>query len=437
MAYGGGTFISQNKVLPGAYINFVSTASASVALSDRGVVAMPLELNWGPDGEIFEVTQEEFQKNSLKIFGYSYAADEMKGLRDLFLNCKTLYAYKLTSGGTKADNIYATALYAGTRGNDLTIVIQSNADDEAKYDVITYLGASKVDEQTVSSVEELTDNDYVTFNESMTLTLTAGTPLENGEDASVDGDAYQTFLDKIESYTDMNIVATTTTDDTVKALFATWTERMRDEIGVKFQTVVYDYASADYLGVISVKNPITDDGRSESSLVYWVAGLEAGCAVNESCQNTKYDGEFGVSADYTQTELKTALSAGEFVLHRVGSDIRVLDDINTLVTLTDECGEIFQSNQTIRVIDQIAVDIANIFVTKYLGFVPNDAAGRISFWNDIVKIHNELLDLRAIEDFDEEDVTVTQGEAKNAVVVTDAITIVNAMSKLYMTVSVN
>lgn len=29
MALGGGTFTSQNKELPGAYINFVSAASAS------------------------------------------------------------------------------------------------------------------------------------------------------------------------------------------------------------------------------------------------------------------------------------------------------------------------------------------------------------------------------------------------------------------------
>ena len=44
MALGGGTFTSQNKELPGAYINFVSAASASAALSDRGIATMPLNL---------------------------------------------------------------------------------------------------------------------------------------------------------------------------------------------------------------------------------------------------------------------------------------------------------------------------------------------------------------------------------------------------------
>lgn len=51
MALGGGTFTSQNKKLPGTYINFVSAASASAALSDRGVATMPLELDWGTEGK--------------------------------------------------------------------------------------------------------------------------------------------------------------------------------------------------------------------------------------------------------------------------------------------------------------------------------------------------------------------------------------------------
>lgn len=102
MALGGGTFLFQNKDLPGAYINFVSAASANPALSDRGIATMPLELDWGVDGEVFEVTNADFQKNSREIFGYDYTHEKLKGLRDLFLNAQTLYAYRLNSGGKKA-----------------------------------------------------------------------------------------------------------------------------------------------------------------------------------------------------------------------------------------------------------------------------------------------------------------------------------------------
>ena len=48
---------------------------------------------------------------------------KLKGLRDLFKNIKTLYAYRLTSGGVKATNTFATAKLGGLRGNDLKIVI--------------------------------------------------------------------------------------------------------------------------------------------------------------------------------------------------------------------------------------------------------------------------------------------------------------------------
>ena len=66
MALGGGSFTTQNKELPGTYINFVSAASASAALSDRGIATMPLELDWGVEDAVFEVTNEDFQKNSRK-----------------------------------------------------------------------------------------------------------------------------------------------------------------------------------------------------------------------------------------------------------------------------------------------------------------------------------------------------------------------------------
>ena len=153
--------------------------------------------------------------------------------------------------------------------------------------------------------------------------------------------------------------------------------------------------------------------------------------------NQKYDGEFTVDVDYKQSELEAAMQSGKFMFHNVNGDIRVLADINTFVSGTDEKSvEIFGENQCVRVMDQIANDIAVLFNTKYLGKVPNDAAGRISLWNDIVKHHNSLQDIRAIQEFNPDDVTVEQGEAKNSVGVGDAVTIIVGMAKLYMTIIV-
>lgn len=44
----------------------------------------------------------------------------------------------------------------------------------------------------------------------------------------------------------------------------------------------------------------------------------------------------------------------------------------------------------------LANDIAVLFNTKYLGVVPNDNAGRVSLWSDIVKHHEELQEIRTM-----------------------------------------
>lgn len=433
MALGGGTFTSQNKKLPGTYINFVSAASASAALSDRGVATMPLELDWGTEGKVFEVTSEDYSKNSQKIFGYTADNAKMQGLNDLFIGANKLYAYRLNTGGVKASNEYAQALYSGVRGNDIRIVIQENADSGDMYDVMTYIGTEKVDEQTVSKAAELTANDYVTFKEKE-LSVTAGVPLAGGTNGTVDGASHQAYINKIEPYS-FNTMGVVTSDDSTKRLYAAFVKRMREEVGVKFQLVLHNY-SADYMGVINVKNKVTDEGWAEGSLVYWVTGAQSGCAVNKSCQNKRYDGAFTVDTDYTQNDLKTAIADGEFVLHNVSGDVRVLEDINSMVSVSDTQGDVFKDNQTVRVIDQIGNDDAVLFNTKYLGVVPNNASGRVSLWADLVKIRQQLLELGAIENFTDTDVTVEQGDNRKSVVVTGSIQVVNAMSKVYMTITV-
>lgn len=426
---GGGTFNAQNKKLPGTYINFASASRASASLSDRGIVAIPLLMDWGAADEVFEVSNEKFVNNSLKIFGYDYSHDKMKGLRDLFKNTKTLYAYRLNGKGTKATNTYAEAKYSGIRGNDLKIIISKNVDDETKFDVKTVLEFKEMDVQTVKNSSELVANDWVTFK-SAELQETASTPLASGTNGTeVTTSEYQAFLNAIESYS-FNALGCPVEDAKINELFVTFTKRMRDEVGAKFQTVVYR-KPADYEGVISVENEVTDD-VNKASVVYWTTGAQAGCAVNKSLTNTAYDGEFKIKVDYTQSQLADALESGKFIFHNVTGEVRVLEDINTFTSVTDEKNIYFSNNQTIRVIDQIANDVAALFNTKYLGKIPNNASGRISLQSDVVAIHRALEDIQAIENFSADDIVVAQGDTKKSVVLTDKITVINAMSQLYM-----
>lgn len=439
MALGGGTWLTQNKILPGTYVNFSSVAKASATLSNRGYAAAPFMLSWGPEGEVFSVTSGEFQKNSKKIFGYAYDHPKMLPMREIFLHATTVYCYRLGSGAVKAACDLAAAKYPGVRGNDLNIVVAANVDNADMWDVSTYLDGICVDIQFVASAAELVANEYAVFNTGATLEATAGMPLTGGTDVTaVTGDAHQAFLDAIEAYA-FNTLCCPASDATTVQLYSAYTERLRDELGAKFQLVCWQ-PKADYEGIIGVWNAATHATIADvdaHAAVYWVAGAQAGVEVNKSLTNFKYDGELSIDTDLTQVELEAAIKAGKFVFHNVNGDTRVLEDINTLITLTDTKGEVFQSNQTMRVCDQIANDVAVLFNTRYVGIVPNDASGRAHLWGNIVKLIQELEKIRAVENFDPDTVTCEQGDSKKAVLCTiNGLNIINAMSQLYMSVIV-
>lgn len=342
---GGGVFVTQNKTLPGSYINFVNVASATSAFGERGIVAIALPLNKSA-GTVIEVTKTDFMTNSAEVLGAEYAADEVAPLREIFRNANKVYVYDLGESGTVDDAIKAFEPY--------------------EFNVLC---------------------------------------------------AYTDVAEDITKYV---------------AVIKSW----RDTIGKKCQVVVYNTSKSDYEGVINVVSTVSNEGADAFALTAWVAGAEAGCAINESCTNKLYNGEYTIVTDKTQTELENCIKAGEIAFHLVYGEVRMLEDINSLVTTTDDKGEDFKYNQTIRVIDQIANDIAKLFNTKYLGKIPNNASGRISLWGDIVKHHKELERLQAIENFDATALTVVQGETKKSVVVNDVVTVVNAMAQLYMTVVV-
>lgn len=436
MALGGGIFLTQNKKLNGVYMNFISAARATVNLGDRGYVALPVELDWGVDGEVFTVTQADLQKNSRTIFGYDYTDEKLRGIRDLFKNIHTAYFYKLIKNGVAASNTLGSAKYKGLRGNDLKTVVTVNVDDPTKMDVLTYIGTSLVDSQTVlPNTDNLVATDYVVWKENVIIAESAGIPFTLGSNGDpVEGAEHQEALDALEPYS-FNAIGCLSTVDVVKSLYSEFTKRLRDQVGVKFQLVLHKKPAVDHEGVISVKNDVTD-AENIASAVYWATGATAGCAINKSNTNKKYDGEFTIDTKFSQPQLEAAIDDGEFVFHKVGDEVRVLDDINTFTTFTEDKNSDFSSNQTIRVLDQIANDIAILFNTKYLGRMPNDRGGQISLWNDITSHHQELQRLRAIEDFKPDDVIVEKGETKKSVVVSDLVTPVNAMAQLYMTVTV-
>ena len=429
MALGGGTFLVQNKVLPGAYINFVSRPRAMGSLGERGVVCVGMELDWGTEGMV-TVEAADFRTDSQALFGYDYLSDEMKDMRELFLHAQKAKIYRL-NGGEKATatmgGLTVTAKYVGKRGNDICVAIVANVDEDDYYDVETYLGTEMVDTQTVAKIEDLEENDFVTFNGTGVLTAAAGTYLAGGTTTAVTGSGYTEFLAAAE-VEDFNVLAYNGSDETTKKLFVNFTKRMREEEGVKFVTVLYDYAEADHEGVISV--------GTAAELVYWVAGATAGAEVNESLTNIVYDGEYEVDAKKKKSEYIKGIEEGQFLFYEEGGELRVLRDINSFTSFEAAKDSDFSSNRVVRVLDSIANDVANIFSKYYLGKQSNNANGRNLLKAEILAYHEQLMKIEAIENFTADDITVEKGVEKQDVVVYESVQPVDAMEKLYMKVEV-
>lgn len=422
---GGGQFVSYNKILPGTYINYVSARLIGVSVSERGVIAYPMELPFGKAG-VTTVDANTFMTEANKLFGVAYDSDELRDLREILKNARIVYVYRLNGGGDQATGTYATAKFAGTLGNKINITVATAVDDPTKFKVSTWVDSIKRDEQEVASAADLVDNDYVTFKKDATLEAKSET-LTGGTDKAVTGNDWTQAMSALESYT-FNAIGFKTTDEKVIGVATDWTKRLRDRIGAKFHTILCTDGS-DYEGIIDV-----DDVNA----VPWVTGADGSIAINKSLTNTRYDGEYTLTANYTQVQLEDKIKAGKFVFHTDGDDVYVLRDIDSLTTFTIEKNEDFSLNQVMRVLDEDALQTAAIFNKTFLGHTQNDADGRASLKGMLMKLAEEFTRLRAIENYaGADDITVERGEHKTDVIVKKAIQPVAAMEKLYVTVYVS
>lgn len=435
MALGGGKFATMNKILPGTYINVITQTTENHSI-ENGVVALPYCLNWGPKASIIEVLATESATDIFNKLGYDFSsAENLLPIREIFKGGATKIILYNLNDGEKASCTYATAKHEGVRGNDIKIKIVANVDDPSKKDVSTIIDGTVKGTQTVSKASELVDNDWVTFSKSATLDLTAGTPLTGGTNGTITGTQHMAALEALEQKF-FNALVCDATEKATVALYSAYVKRLRDSLGKCFQLVAYN-AAEDYEGVINVATKVaTDNGAKESALVYWVAGKTVSRAFGKSNTNATYNGELTPVCTETQAQLEEAIKAGKLVFHTVGDEFKILLDINSLTTATEEKGSLMAKNEVIRVTDYLNNSIASLFNSRYIGNVINSEAGRAHLRQDIASIQDELVNAGAIT-YNGNDLKVSLGHDKGDVVIEDLITVNAAMVRLYMTVRVN
>lgn len=431
----GGTWTTQNKVRPGAYINVRSNGGIGTTDSISGVVALPLVLDFGPENEVVTITKA----SDLTTFGYDLNDPQLLLVREALKQAATVLVYRVGTGGKAVateGNLAVTARYGGTRGNAIGIVSKENVNVADAYDVETYLAGQLVDRQTVKTIEELVTNRVVTFTGSGEMTAFS-IVLENGSNTAATMNDYMTFFSKIQLF-DFNTLALPVQDTVTKAAGVSFINRMRNEEGKKCQLVVAAYA-ANNEAVINVKNGvILSDGTTIAAeqATAWVAGASAAAGVATSLTYKKYDGAVDVTQRFLNTEIIAALENGEFVFTEQRGTVVIEQDINSLTTFNTEKSQAFSKNRVLRCLDDIANNSKKAFEDKFIGQINNDQDGRELFKADRINYFNGLQGAGAITNFSAEDIEISSGNEKESIVMNVQVQPVDAMEKLYMTVEV-
>lgn len=449
----GGTWKAQNKVRPGAYINFVSVPKPMGTLGERGVVAIALPMSWGSTDSLIELYSTDLISGaSLEKVGCTATDSESLPFR---LALKYAYKglfYRMDRGGTKATvtvtNFTASAKYAGTTGNKLSVVVTADTPSTGKTTVRVLVNTVQKESFVVETVADLGDIDsqWIDFtfedtNKTAKPTTTTGSALTGGTNGTITEATWtETFFNLIKTE-NWQCLAVQSDSATLPPLIATNIKSLREDLGKKAQAVVYNSNTADYEGIISVKQGYKTETEDVTVSLFplVVASMTAGATVAESNTAKVIDDAITIINPIDEMKIADALTDGWFVLsYRQDGKVCVEQDINSLHTFTVDKNKAFSKNRVIRTLDEIGNTTVLIFNRNYCGKVNNDEFGRNIFKSEIISLIDTLVGMGAVQNFDGAgDITIMQGIDIDSVVVDLTIQPVDSMEKLYMTVNVN
>ncbi|WP_342412134.1 phage tail sheath family protein [Bacillus sp. FSL K6-1560] len=463
----GGTFtVGKEKERAGIYFNFKTTAEDRVSVGERGTVALPIASSWGEVKKFISISSIE---DLNKKVGLNIDDPSLLLLREAMKKASTVLLYRLTEGlraqADISEGVKATALYGGTKGNDIIIRITENVIDSSKVDVTTYLDQSEVDKQTVSKAEELKANKLVEFTGKGDLTVSipltgtapedvsgdlpssSGIRLSGGTDKTPTNADYTAFLEAAETEYFDTIALPVEDNEQLKATFVAFIKRLRDNQGLKVQGVLSNY-KGDHEGIINVTGGVLlEDGTeiTPEKATAWVAGASAGATFNQSLTFVEYAGAVDVLTRLDNDQVIQRLANGEFLFTYDSRDksVSVEKDINSLTSLTAEKNKMFQKNKIVRVLDAINNDLTSqlkalIKSRKASGSdVPATNDGLQFVKTLITQYLSVLQDNGGITNFDSEnDITIALNSDRDGFLIDLAVQPVDAAEKFYFNVEV-
>ena len=479
----GGTWRIQNKVRPGVYIN-VKGDGKPVLTTPFGRLLMfqNKALGWGKKGIIELTATSDFTA----LTGHKNTDEVLAPVYEALKDAETVLLLNDFDGGAKSTSTKAgvytiNAKYEGEQGNNISVSFAPSplVDDAKTQDitVTTLFGTKQVDQAKITlplankeaiTAAELTDekqlevhNDYVdiTFGtnpadvtkelkgngEYPLYTAIFNGLTQNAANVSLTGGSNGTnkVVDDMNDYLENEFYAVATTagwdeSSNIHKLLVEEIKLLRENVGIKVRAVVPNEQGAvyNYEGVSTVLNGyVLNDGTviSPNIAAARFAGMSASATPDQALTYTQLDDAAEARPKLNNDKTIEALKAGQIVFTtRAGNRVVIEQDINSLTKFTSIKPKDFSKNRIIRTLDEICTNTTQTFETSFLGKVSNNEAGRNVFKANRIGYLTGLQNQNMIRDFENSDLTLSQGDEKDAVLMELYVTPVDAMEKLYV-----
>lgn len=165
-----GTWTSQNKILPGAYINFLTNKALSITPGDRGVVVLLFEMSVGIAGDIYTVTSTE------NNYPQGITAADKLLVNEALKTAQTIIVYNL--GAAHTATILETAL-AAIKTMEFNTLCYPYSGDTHNANKLTIANWIKAMRETEGVKIQAVLTDYVGDSEGI-IDVTQGVELSDG-----------------------------------------------------------------------------------------------------------------------------------------------------------------------------------------------------------------------------------------------------------------
>ena len=377
---GGEWEITDLPKLPGLYMNFKAAALATVTTGDRGTVVVPYKAHWGKVGGFTEIYRETDILNTFGALEDTNGSTFYKALRMCCLGgAKKIIGYRLASSKaakasltlqdtSKADKVKLVAKYEGERGNGFKVTLAPSLTTEGTYTLKLYEDTTLLKTYTFTTWAELisavnTANTYITAEKPAADTDETGSTFATvtsvaltGGDSGIDGVVakdYVNMLSVLAQETFNFLTLDGISDAAIQTSVASWVISMRKNgkeivaiMGGSAEDDVADdavdkaiarSAGFNHEGIVNVGDGVILDDVTYCSaqVAPYVAGLIAGQKMTESTTYaaTPFDDVTRRWRGGRSSEQEKAVTNGVFLFIYDGKIVKVLEGVNSLVTL--------------------------------------------------------------------------------------------------------